>query len=100
MTIETHHENGDAQVSASGELDLHTQGQLRRALENLLNQPGQANIGIDLSEVKFVDSAGVRALHDIGKQMRKRGRKLILTGASPQVQRTISLLTVAGLLSL
>lgn len=93
-------EDGTAVVSARGELDRHTAGQLENQLVRLLeDEDFRSKIEIDLRGVSFVDSCGVSLLHRVGRQMHQRGRQLVLTGASPQVQRTISLLTVAGLLS-
>ena len=91
-------EEGFPVVSARGELDLHTQTALKKELEELELQDHQ-QLGVNLEEVNFIDSAGVHLLRETGRRLKKAGRKLVLTGASPQVRRVFTLLSAAGLLT-
>lgn len=91
-------ENGFPVVSARGELDLHTQRALKEELESL-EQGNYEQVGVDLQEVDFIDSAGVYMLRESGRRLKKAGRKLVLIGASPQVRRVFTLLSAAGLLN-
>ena len=101
MIIDTkRREDGTPVVSASGELDLHTQTALREELEQLIAEEDQSHLEIDLQRVHFIDSSGVGLLKDMGARLRKSGRRLVLKGTSPQVRRTLSVLSAAGFLNL
>ncbi len=75
-------------VRVSGELDLASTGHLEAACR--APSPG-TNIMLDLSDVDFIDVAGLRAL----LALRPRGEKLTLVSPSEVVRR---LITLAGTL--
>ena len=74
-----------ASVQVSGDLDLATSGQLVAALREAL---GSARLLLlDVREVSFMDSTGLHAILDATARARTQGGRLILSGASPQVER-------------
>lgn len=91
------HEHGRhvAVLSVRGEIDLVTAPVLREALLPVLEH-GTGAVVVDLSEVPFMDSAGVHALVDTVQRLRSQGRRLaIACREHGQVHR---LLALVGLL--
>jgi anti-anti-sigma factor len=72
-----------------GELDLSTSGDLEDLFDVF---PGDGDIVFDLSRLRFVDVAGLRALNRIGEAARRKGRRLVLLESPPQMERIIALL--------
>jgi anti-anti-sigma factor len=78
-------------VEASGDLDLSVaktfEDELRRALSN-----GTAEVVLDLAEVTFIDSTGLRALFRVAEEGRRNGDRLsIRRDLSPPVKRLLDL---------
>ncbi len=51
---------------------------------------------LDLDDVQFIDSAGLRVILAAHERKVKRGQRLALTPGSPQVQRLFSIAGVSG----
>jgi anti-sigma B factor antagonist len=85
-----------AGVTAAGEVDIHTCGQLEDALLTLADA-GVRTVTLDLGSVAFIDSSGLRALVVGHKALEEQGGALIVTNPSPTAAR---LLEVTGLDSL
>ena len=90
--IRTEHHPGQLRMCISGELDLYREGELRTAVADLLaGRPG--TLVLDLRDVKFLDSSGLRALLACRNEARTRGAALLLSVTAGPVDR---LLDVAG----
>ncbi|MGW7444161.1 STAS domain-containing protein [Kitasatospora sp. NPDC054795] len=76
-------------VRANGEIDLDTAPSLRRALATALET--HREVVLDLSEVTFMDCAGLGALVRARNQADRSGRHLILRGTSRCVVRLLKL---------
>ncbi|MFO7742303.1 MAG: STAS domain-containing protein [Anaerolineae bacterium] len=84
-------------VKASGRIDAATAPQLQHALD-ALTEAGKYRLVLDLSEVDFISSVGLRVLIDTRKTCRRYNRgDLVLAGPSANVVRTLEL---AGFYSL
>jgi anti-sigma B factor antagonist len=70
-------------VWATGDLDLATCSQLERSL-SALQMDGRPNIVLDLSEVGFIDSSGLRVLVQAHRQARLWDGCFFIRGASDQ----------------
>lgn len=81
----------------SGETDLMSAGQLSDLLTVQLSA-GARNLMIDVSELRFADSASVRALVLAAKTLRERGGELVLIRPQPAVARVLELMGVTELL--
>ncbi|MFD5559265.1 STAS domain-containing protein [Kitasatospora griseola] len=79
-------------VRVNGEIDLDTAPALRRALAAALD--AHREVVLDLSEVTFMDCAGLGAVVRARNQADRSGRRLVLRGTSGCVVR---LLELAGL---
>ena len=87
-----------AVVVLSGELDAHTATQLRALLaEQLLAGPG--NLVVDLSELSFIDSAGLATLIAADKGTRRAGMKLVLAAPAPSVRQVLTITGIDAVLA-
>ena len=75
----------------SGELDMATAETLRDALEPVVQANGR--LVLDVGEITFIDSSGLRALLQLSEQM-NGSAPLVLSQVPPSVRR---LLEVVGL---
>ncbi len=79
---------GDVVLALRGELDLHSADRLLAAASGLT--PGGRLI-LDLSELTFIDSAGLRALMNLDLRARAAGWGFALAAAAPVVLRLLKL---------
>jgi anti-sigma B factor antagonist len=78
----------------SGELDLASSAILERALEGAEITAAPLLV-LDLDELKFVDSTGLRVILLAQEKSRAAGQEFAITPGSPQVQRLLSITSVA-----
>jgi anti-sigma B factor antagonist len=90
MDISTKLENGIAVLAVAGSLDALTAPDLATALTQQLDA-GNLKVVVDLAELDYTSSAGLRALLSGAKEARARGGDLRLAGAKPTVQRVFDL---------
>jgi stage II sporulation protein AA (anti-sigma F factor antagonist) len=81
---------GRTVVTVTGDVDMHSQGDLRDALTEAGAAPG-TRVVLDLSAVEFMASAGVHVLLDVVGQFEATGSALVLVGPRPMVARVLSL---------
>ena len=79
-------------LSLRGELDLASAPLLQGEIEGS-EVVGAAIVVLDLQDLQFVDSAGLRVILAAHERSRQQGKELALTPGSEQVQR---LFTIAG----
>ena len=80
-------------VKLSGECDLSVTGQLSDAL-NAQIAGGQQHLTVELSGLRFADSACIRTLVKAHRALTERGGTLELAFPRPSVARVLSLLGV------
>jgi anti-sigma B factor antagonist len=91
MEVTTQQFNRCDVVAASGRVDAATAPQLEDAF-NAITEAGRFNIVLDMSDVDFMSSVGLRVLIDARKRCRRYNRgDLILASVSPNVERTLEL---------
>ena len=66
-----------ASVVVAGDLDCSTAEQLRSILLDVIEQEG-SSVAIDLTGVRFIDSAGMAALVEGSKLIREEGGRLVI----------------------
>lgn len=87
--------DGDrALLRLRGEIDPHTAPLLDAQLDEVVASGAQW-IGLDMSEVGFIDSSGLRVIIGARRAAQERGDHLVLRSPSPTARR---LLEVTGLL--
>jgi anti-sigma B factor antagonist len=80
-------------ITVSGRIDGSTAGEFEAALTGV-TEAGNKNIIIDMSDVDFVSSAGLRVLVNTRKAVNSAGGKILLAEPSQQVVETLD---IAGL---
>jgi anti-anti-sigma factor len=80
-------------VTLSGEADVTTVAELSEALTAQLAS-GARHLTVDLSGLRFADSAVIRELVMAGRKLKDRGGGLELANPQPAVARALSLLGV------
>ncbi|GHE83534.1 STAS domain-containing protein [Streptomyces fumanus] len=80
---------GRGGVRAAGEIGLTTHETWRRALEEAVRE-GEAVYDLELSEVTFVDVAGVGVLADAARRL-PEGRRFVLHRPPPTLRRVLEL---------
>jgi anti-anti-sigma factor len=80
-------------VTLSGEADVTTVAELSEALTAQLAS-GARQLTVDLSGLRFADSAVIRELVMAGRKLKDRGGRLELANPQPAVARALSLLGV------
>lgn len=80
----------DDGLALVGELDAHTAPLLAEAI----SAAGRDRLCVDMSEVRFVDSSGLRVLIEAHQAAQAKERTVSLTNPSPAVTR---LLEISGI---
>ena len=81
-----------ALIEAQGEVDLTTAPQLREPLMQVVNEVRVGSVIVDLTQVDFIDSAGLALLVEARKRMAPEGRTLhVLLTAGRQPERVLKL---------
>ena len=88
--------NGSVHITATGELDLASAAQLSEAVRRVLSAEPVSELTLDLSEVSFIDSTGLRALIEVEREVAHRQAALTVV---PAPQPVTELLQLAGLAS-
>ena len=94
LTVTVVHVDGHAEVVLIGELDFASVPQLRREMEQLIDE-GHRYLRINITALAFLDAAGIGALTGIRVRLADRGGQLRLVGARGIAHRA---LTACGLL--
>ncbi len=84
------HEQGQVSVIVRGELDLGSAPTLHREVSSLLALPVEA-IMLDLAELEFVDSSGIRTLNDLRLAAGERRIPFCIGPKSEPVRRMLEL---------
>lgn len=77
-------------VSVSGRLDQSQNQPLEKELQRLLDE-GHHRLIVDLSQVTYVNSGGLRCLVTIWRKAQQRGGNIVLCGLSEPIARVFSI---------
>lgn len=91
MNITTHEQNGITVVALDGRVDSEGAVDLELALQTALNE-GQFKMILDMSGVRYLNSAGLRTLADVLTQCREQNGDLKLVALSPKVERVFQII--------
>jgi anti-anti-sigma factor len=92
LTIEVRRETDRVVIRLVGELDMANAPLLQAAIEQD-DVEGKPMLVLDMQELKFIDSTGLRIILWARERCQERDREFALTPGSQQVQR---LLAVSG----
>jgi anti-anti-sigma factor len=91
------HHNSHTVLRVEGELDLATAPQLRSRLGHVIAD-ADGPILLDLADLTFIDSTGLRAILTAHAELDEQGRDLCVIKASVQVRRLFELCGISDLL--
>lgn len=94
MNISSEESDGWVIVAPAGELDIATSDVLNRALSE------NRDTILDLSEVSFMDSTGIRAIVGVHNRLNESGNRFRLIVPSGPVARIIEITGLTGALDL
>lgn len=78
----------DIIVHADGEIDLHNVAELDKALDEAMEKAPTGFI-IDLSDVTYIDSAGVRAIFRVYMKIYESDGRLVLVIGNPKIRSVL-----------
>jgi len=78
-----------------GELDLSGTAAIEPELERLASEPGVEAVALDLRELQFMDSSGLRLVVLADQRLRDAGRRLLLVRGPQPVQRVFEITRTA-----
>ena len=88
MEIKTSYQDQVAVVTVAGSIDALTSGEVSSHLANQISQ-GYRQLLLDLSQVEYMSSAGLRAIMDGLKASRQAGGDLRLAAPQPGVEKVL-----------
>jgi anti-anti-sigma factor len=94
LSIETRTEPGGTLLKLTGELDVATAPHLEREIASAASAHPKA-IVLDLRDLDFIDSSGLRALISEHERSEKSGRAFALVQGSKQVDRLMSITCIS-----
>ena len=89
-------ENGNQRVEVGGRLDTHTYSELDDRLTLVLAAKVQSLV-LDLAQLDYISSAGVRSIFRARKLLAERGGTLVLANTQPQVQKVFDIVKAVPL---
>lgn len=92
MPIRTQHNGPDYELVISGRLDGALANELEEKLISVIKE-GATRVAVNMAEVNFLCSAGIRALLQYARQMKNSGKSLVVASPSPEV---LSVLETTG----
>jgi anti-anti-sigma factor len=89
LEVESEERDGLVHVSLRGELDLSTVGKVEDELQHV---EGHAKVVLlDLSDLTFLDSTGLRCVVRADERAREDGRRLVVVKGPEAVQRVFEI---------
>ena len=88
--------NGSQRVEVGGRLDTHTYGELDDRLTLVLAAKVQSLV-LDLAQLDYISSAGVRSIFRARKLLSARSGTLVIANAQPQVQKVFDIVKAVPL---
>jgi anti-anti-sigma factor len=97
MQIETKVVEHNTVVEISGSIDALTSRELQSHIENLIDL-GNRNIVIDLEQVEFMSSAGLRVMLAMSKRINQAGERFSLAAPRPVIENMLRVSGFIGIL--
>lgn len=90
LEVTTQDSGGHVTVSLKGELDLSSVGKVEEELERV-ERDAPSVLVLDLSQLSFLDSTGLRAVVTADERARSNGRRLVIVRGPDPVQRVFAI---------
>lgn len=91
VQISTRHSDKTTILDVSGDIDLATSPELRKALLRELRELRMPRVVLNLQAVHYIDSSGVASLVEALKASRDLGSRLVLFGLNSAVREVLQL---------
>lgn len=88
--------NGSQRVAIGGRLDTHSYQELDRQLAPLLASPIHSLV-LDLANLEYISSAGVRSVFKARKALAARGGRVLVAHPQPQIQKVFDVVKAVPL---
>ena len=90
MEIKTRREKEATVVAVKGRLDASSAPQFEKEISDLITGT-MAHFVVDLGQLEYISSAGLRVILSIAKQLEKKGGKIFLANLTDQVQEVFEI---------
>ena len=90
FSLEVASHDGRTEAALSGEIDLSTVGELQDRLEPALQSDPRLLV-LDLRQVTFLDSSGLRLILRLHKRQEEQGGRLVLVRGGRRVARVLEI---------
>ncbi len=90
-TMFTRPRAGVVVLGVDGEVDALTAGSMNAALDELLAEPGDSMLVVDLTDVTFLASSGLAVLIQAAKRAAARGLRLRLVADTRAIRRPLEI---------
>jgi anti-anti-sigma factor len=90
LEVTTQDSGGQVTISLKGELDLSSVGKVQEELRRV-EAEGPALLVLDLSNLTFLDSTGLRAVVTADERARENGRRFVVVRGPDAVQRVFAI---------
>jgi anti-sigma B factor antagonist len=98
FSVEQHNQGSAWVLAVTGELDLRTSPELEERLARVFSSGAELVI-LDLRQIEFMDSTGLRVLLGAHQRAQESGRRFALVRGDDQVERVLTLTGVRDLLT-
>ncbi len=88
---------GLTHIALEGKLDVEGEEQIGRQFEQLTSGASKPTV-VDMSEVTYLASLGIRLLFTCAKSLATEGKKMVVVNAQPMVEETLRTSGTAGLI--
>ena len=95
FSVEIAERDGGFEAALSGEIDLSTVGELQERLQPSLDEDPKLVV-LDLRQVSFLDSSGLRLILRLHKRQEESGGRLVLVRGGRRVERVLEITGVNG----
>jgi anti-sigma B factor antagonist len=99
FSVEERREGTTVILAVTGELDLRTSPELEERLDGAFSAGAELVI-LDLRQIEFMDSTGLRVLLGAHRRAQSSGRRFALVRGADQVERVLTLTGVRDLLTI
>lgn len=100
LSLQRTNDAGRVVVTAAGEIDSSNCASLEDLLRAVADEGASSEVVVDLGEVSFIDSSGLRALIVGQRAIVKADGSLAISAASSSVRRLFEITGLAGQLGL
>ncbi len=97
MTIDKNNDGNKLVIAVAGRLDTNTAPELEASYKESIT--GIEDLVIDLKDLEYISSAGLRVILTMQKAMNKQG-KMVITNVSPTIMEIFDITGFADILTI